>query len=193
MKNVTLDTNCLYALENNETSGPDIRALVQMRLDGKINLRIAAVSASERQKNGKLISNFTEFQKRLASQGLSQLEVLKPMLRLNVAFLDWNVLADEAMIEFEEKIWKILFPYMESDYGKYCTNKGIDPNASEIDGDWLNHRCDTSVMWCHIHYNGDIFVTLDSNFLKTKKATLIMLGAKEILRPKEVVERLQSI
>jgi hypothetical protein len=46
-------------------------------------------------------------------------------------------------------------------------------------------------LWSHIRYNGDIFVTNDSNFHKqTKKPRLVELGCGKILTPSEAVKML---
>jgi hypothetical protein len=48
-------------------------------------------------------------------------------------------------------------------------------------------QSDVLSMWCHIYCNGDIFVTGDNHFHKSKKPQLIKLGAKQILKPNEVL------
>jgi hypothetical protein len=52
---------------------------------------------------------------------------------------------------------------------------------------WLNRICDVQSMWCHLHYQNDIFVTSDGNFHKaTKQPRLLALGAGRIVRPEEL-------
>ncbi len=61
-----------------------------------------------------------------------------------------------------------------------------------IEREWRRDKCDVLSLWCHIWYQGDVFVTADKNFHKaTKKPALIKLGAKSILRPCETVEFLK--
>jgi hypothetical protein len=49
------------------------------------------------------------------------------------------------------------------------------------------------IMWSHIWYKGDIFVTRDKRFLNTKKPELVKLGANEILCPDEAVSILRQL
>jgi len=189
--NVTLDTNCIIDLEEGREATPYIQALIHMHEDQKINLRVVAISASERKPNGKYASNFIEFQKKIAAVGLGHVEILKPIARFDITFFDWCVFADDKMVNLERKIQEILFTKIDFVYKDFCNKRGLDPNNREVDQRWLNAKCDVLTLWSHIHYGSGIFVTTDSNFhKKTKKPALIALGAGEILKPKDAIERL---
>jgi len=51
---------------------------------------------------------------------------------------------------------------------------------------WMNKKCDVLTLWSHIWYEGDIFVTRDTNFHR-KAEKLIKLGARKILTPVETL------
>jgi len=191
--NVTLDTNCIIDLEEKRDTASDIQALIRMHDQQRINLRVVAISASERKPDGKYASNFAEFKEKIAAVGLGHVEILKPIDYYNITFYDWCLYSGEEMSELELKIHQILFPNIEFEYKEFCGKRGVDPNNKEVDRDWRNPKCDVLALWSHIHYGGGIFVTRDKNFHEeTKKPALIALGAGDILRPKPTVEKLTS-
>ena len=71
-------------------------------------------------------------------------------------------------------------------FADYCRKRGLS-SSENLDPTWRNAVCDVKSMWSHIWYKGDIFVTSDGNFLRSKKDPLIGLGAKAILRAEEAV------
>jgi len=193
MTNVTLDTNCIIDLEEANPRATSIKELIQMHKDGKINLRVVAISASERKPDGTYASNFAEFQERVAALGLGQADILKPMGYFGVSYWDWCLWADDEMLGLEEKVHKILFPEIEFSYKEFCRKRGLDLNSGSIDRRWRNAKCDVLALWSHIWHGNGIFVTADNEFHKeSKKPYLIAIGAGEILRPDEAVVRLTS-
>lgn len=102
MINVTLDTNCITDLEECRGAAPDIRALISMHEEQKINLRVGAFSASEGKLGGKPDSDFAELQQKIAKVGLGHIEVMKPPIgRLGMIFLDWFLLGDKQIEDVE--------------------------------------------------------------------------------------------
>jgi hypothetical protein len=65
----TLDTNCLIAIDEGRPEAGAIRTLAHAHSLGKADVAVVAISASEKQKSGHYIQNFTEFRDRLASLG----------------------------------------------------------------------------------------------------------------------------
>jgi len=76
MLNVTLDNNCIVDLEQNRPKVPYIKRLIQMHREGKINLRVVAISASERKPDDTYVSHFNEFKERITAVGLGDVEIL---------------------------------------------------------------------------------------------------------------------
>ena len=66
---ITLDHNCLIALEKNESEAPYIKKLIAMHDDKKVIIRAVGIGASERLPGGTYATNFDEFKKRIAAIG----------------------------------------------------------------------------------------------------------------------------
>lgn len=193
MTNVTLDTNCIIDLEEASPTATYIRQLIQMHNDGRINLRVVAISASERKPDGTYASNFAEFQQKIAAVGLGQTDVLKPIGYFGISYWDWCLWANEKMLGLEQKVHEILFPEIEFSYKEFCKKRGLDPDNGTMDRRWRNAKCDVLALWSHIWHGDGIFVTSDDNFHKeAKKSDLVALSAGEIMRPEEAVARLTS-
>ena len=193
MMKVTLDTNCIIDLEEDRKTAPYTSVLTSMHKNQKINLRVVAISASERQLGGKYTSNFAEFKERIAAVGLGHVGILKPIFYWGITFWNWSLWANDEMVTLELQIHEILFPEIDFNYHKFCDKRGIDSNSGEIDRRWRNAKCDVLALWSHIYHKGGIFITSDSNFhKKTKKPALIALGAGDIVKPKDAVEKLKG-
>src|SRR5262249_2848608 len=83
----TLDTNCWIAVEENRPEAADIRALANAHAAGVADVAIVAISASEKQKGGRYLRNFEEFQSRLNSLqlGLSSSRLEAEKLRSDIS------------------------------------------------------------------------------------------------------------
>jgi hypothetical protein len=194
MLKLTLDTNCIVALdENREPAANSLRRLLAAHAAGTAQLRLVANSASERQRTGPYLENFSQFQQRLADLDLDHLEILRPPATLDVAYRDQMVLLGDDELLLLERIHTALFPThpFELQNAINATPPGSDPEA--IERKWRNRRLDAEAMWCHIHYEGDVFVTTDDNFFKeTKKPQLAALGAPLILTPSQAEAHVQQ-
>ncbi len=190
--NVTLDTTYIIDLEEGVgTARSHARKLAKMHDDHKINLRVVAISASEKKPDRTYASNFSEFRNRLTAVGLGKAQILKPLCYFDITYNDWCVTANVPMLELEQKIHEVLFPKIQFSYEEFCKEKGLDPKSGEIDRHWRNQKCDVLAMWSHIRYGGGIFVTKDKNYCrKKKKPRLIALGAGEILKLDQAVAKL---
>lgn len=186
MINVTLDMNCIVALEKWDEIASYIREMIEMHKDRKINLRVVAISASELKPDRTYASNFNEFRERIDGLGLIDVEILKPIAYFGIAFFDYCVFGGGQLSELERKIQEILFPEIELEYKEFCRKQGLNLDDKEMWRKWVNAKCDVLALWSHIWNGGGIFVTTDNNFhKKTKKSRLIALGAGEILKPQE--------
>ncbi|MHB8887186.1 MAG: hypothetical protein ACYC5H_19300 [Methylovirgula sp.] len=180
----TLDTNCLIAIDEGRPEAAAVRKLANAHASGIADVAVVAMSASEKQKNGGYLKDFTEFRDRLASLDLAHLRIILPMRYWDIAFWDHCLLSDEAMLALEQRIHTVLFPNIEFEWQAYCQARDITATNAPF-GNWRNCKCDVQVLWSHIHAKRDIFVTNDANFHKVgKKSSLIALGAKQIELPK---------
>ena len=176
--NVTFDTNCIIALDEDEDDAPYLRRIIQSAPEQGLTLRVVGISASERQRDGK--PNIPAFEARVARVGLEGADILLPRAIWGMTFWGKSKWGSRQTKEEAKRIHEILFP--DSPFG---------PVAQPLDGKWRNRRIDTEALWAHMHNGGGVFVTADGNFNKPgKKARLARLGAGEIMRPKEAAERL---
>lgn len=180
---ITLDTNSLIDLEEGHKRAAYLERIIKGWRRGEVEIAVVAISASERLKNGKYASSFEEFQRRLERLGLHGIDILKPMVYLDITFWDYCLYSDGTMENLERQINTILFPTIP-----FHLPKGADDRMSRK---WLNAKCDVQLMWAHIWYQRDIFVTSDKNFHKrSKRPRLIKLGAKHIETPASTVKLL---
>ena len=187
--NVTFDTNCIIALDEDEDDAPYLRRIIQSAPEQGLTLRVVGISASERQPGGGHSKSFSDFQARIAGVGLGDVEILKPPVILGVTYWDHCILGCDEWTEEAKRIHDILSTASPFAYGDFCTRFGIDPEAQPLDGRWRNRAADTWGLWTHMHDGGGVFVTSDGDFL-TKKEPLAGLGVGEILRPKEAAAKL---
>jgi len=147
--------------------------MISDHTEGKIDLAVVAISASENQPDGGASPNYAVFEEKLKAAGLDHLEQLLPMAYWDVAF--WDHALWDGDSELEKKIHDVLFP-----------GEPIEkPQEEEFpEKKWRNHKCDVQVAWSHVLHGRDILVTRDSNFHK-KAAALEHAGLKRIIRPHE--------
>lgn len=195
MIKVTLDHNCIIALENNEASAPYIKELINMNDKNKIILQVVSIGAAERLPDGRHISNITEFKERIVVVGLGHVTILKPIAYWGLSFWGWGLNSDGpngSMKTLEREIHKILFPEIEFEYVDFCKARNLNPRSKEIDGKWRNRKCDVLTLWSHMYHKGDIFVSSEKGINKRKQA-LIQLGVGDILTPQVAVSKLCSM
>lgn len=184
MRAFTLDTNCIIAVDEERPEAAVIRALAAAHNEGLALVGLVAISASERQKDGGTLENFGTFKERLQRLGLERLELLEPMLYMDISFWDFCLWAEEEDEALESKIHGILFPSMPFKWSDFCDDRGVDPNSGTIDRKWLNAKCDVQAFWSHMHHEREVFVTSDQNFhAETKKRELLALAGGRIEYP----------
>lgn len=182
----TLDHNCLIAIEQQEQPATGcLRSLITRHDAGEAEVRLVATSASERQQGTiPYLTDFGDFQTRVARLGLGHLKLLAPVLTLDVSFLGWSVLAGDEDIALMERIHHVLFPKQSFNFQDALAAAGRTADPDAVERKWRNQLLDVQALWCHIHYGGDVFVTSDDNFHKQqKRQPLAALGAATILRP----------
>ena len=185
---LTIETNALIDLETGAADAPFIRAIADGHGANDTTVAIAGISASEAKRGGGHENTFSAFQARLAAIGLDHLEILRPAGVWGMVYWDWFILVDAEMVDLERRIHEVLFPTIPYDYEKFCAKKQI-PTNDDLDPRWRNARCDSLGLWCHIHYERDVFVTRDRNFHKATKRRVLeeQLGARRIVLPSDAM------
>jgi hypothetical protein len=183
LKAFTLDTNCLFAVDESRPEAADVRALASAHQAGQADVAVVAISASENRQGGGSIEDFSDFRARLSVLGLGHLEILPTLDYWDIAFWGRSLWASAQSAALERSIHDVLFPNVEFAWQDYCRVNGLNPLARPS-GRWRNCKCDVLAMWSHIHFERDVFVTRDGKFhAETKKPALIALGANLIETP----------
>ena len=193
---ITLDHNCIIALEEQRDGADALRELISLTEGGGCRLCVAAIGASELLRDGTYAETFTGFQNKLTAVGLSNAEILSSPAYIGLAFLGRALFVGDSMLDLERRIHDSLFPSIELDFAAYCAAHSLETDRDWETAKvkkWRNAKCDTLALWCHVWHHGDIFVTTDENFHKvSKKPKLIALGAGNILCPNEAVRTLNT-
>ena len=184
MRTFTLDTNCILAVDESRPEGAFVLELSELHKTGAVSVALVAISASEKQKPLRSITNFDQFVDRVKQLGLDHLDVIDPMTYWDVSFWDHGLWSDEAMVTYERQIHEVLFPNVEFLWADYCSARGLDVNAPHPDDKWRNAKCDVQAFWSHAHRHRDVFVSSDKNFHSvSKKPKLIALAGGAIETP----------
>jgi hypothetical protein len=179
---LTLDFNCIIALEDNEPSAEYLNHLLNLHDQNKLDICVPAISGIEKLKNGSNANSISELINRLGNLSKRPIKILNTLAYLDMWFLGYAILAEDELVALDEQIHNILFPntpYLWDDFVR--TKNG---NLEVAFSKWKNNRCDVISMWCHIYHKNDIFITNDNNFFRqTRFNKLIHLGGRKILKP----------
>ncbi|MEK6985194.1 MAG: hypothetical protein AABX89_02265 [Candidatus Thermoplasmatota archaeon] len=185
---ITLDANCIYDLE--DPNSPNFEPLDRLRwahAAGRVRLAISTAVASEKQKGGAPMDEYTQFADRVHAT-IPQIDQLTTLLYYDFGYWGAGMYSDEAATALDRAIHDILFPEQPFDNASYPAEGRL---PSGVHPKWRNRKCDILGMWAHIHHDCDAFVTSDTNFHKaTKKEALKQLGAREVWTPAEAVTQL---
>ncbi|MGA3094207.1 MAG: hypothetical protein ABSD79_02330 [Dehalococcoidales bacterium] len=176
MNKFTLDTNCIIDLEQNRPDATHLRKLTEKWKNGRIELAVVAVSASENQQGGTANRSFSAFEEKLKRAGLVGVHHLLPLAKWDVFYWDHALWSSAEMEKLEFEIRHILFPGVQLQ----------PPEDVEQNSTWRNQLCDVLVAWSHAFHKWDYLVTRDSNF-HTHKDELRQLGVKDVVYPKDAV------
>jgi hypothetical protein len=168
MLKFTLDTNCIIDIDAERCNAPAVRKLADAHAAGKAHVAVVAITASEKQPDGRFLSKSEVFHDRLSALNLGHLPTIQPMAYWGVTFWNESVWAGPEEQKLASKIESILFP---------------ENTVHEVKA--RNRLCDVQVIWAHIWHKRDVFVTSDEVFHKSKQPDLIRLGAGRIMRPHE--------
>ncbi len=91
MVNVTLDSNCMIDLEQNNGTAPSLKKLIQMHSSKKITLRVVAIGGTERKRDHTYPTHLKEFKERISQIGLADVEILPIPCYEGLAFEGYSV------------------------------------------------------------------------------------------------------
>jgi hypothetical protein len=174
---LVLDTNCLIDLEQNTPDAQHLRTLIGAWKDGRIELPVVAVSASENQPSGTAAQTYSDFETKLRNVGLTGVRHLLPLAIWNIFYWDHALFSSDEAENLAYRIRSILFPGIP-----------IAPPANiEENSVWRNRMCDVMVAWSCIHHEWTCLVTRDKNFHRHKRE-LMSLGLHDVLCPADAAD-----
>jgi predicted nucleic acid-binding protein len=175
---LVLDTNCLIDLEEGRPDAIHVRALIEASRRNLIHLAVAAISASENQRDGEPIQNYADFEAKLSRLNLGDAQQLLPLATWNVGYWDHMLWNSEELDAEAQTIRATLFP-----------NDLPAPNLQGEEGrKWRNRHCDAMLAWCCIHHGWRTLVTSDRNF-HARQRELERLGLGAVLTPEQAAKR----
>ena len=93
--NVTFDTNCIIALEENRPDAMHLRRIAQAAAKQQLELRIVAISASERQPDGRYSENFSVFRAKVVNIGLGDVQILSAPAIVGMAYVGHSTVVSD--------------------------------------------------------------------------------------------------
>ena len=169
---LVLDTNCLIDLEENRPDAQRLRTLIEAWKDGRVELAVVAVSASENQRGGTAACNYDAFETKLSNIGLTGVSQLLPLAIWDVVYLDHALWSSDDMESLASRIRLFLFPGIP-----------IEPPSDIAENSvWRNKMCDVMVAWSCIYHGWTCLVTRDQNFHRHKHE-LASLGLHNVFDP----------
>lgn len=163
----TLDTNCIIDLAEDRAAAEAVRSLCDAAAEGRAQVAVVSVSASERQPGDAYLESYEDFKARLAALQLEHLEILPTITYWGIGF--WGVGlfgGTDDMVARERLIHETLFPQVPFSWPDFAASKGISSETVRVPEAkrWRNAFCDRQMFWAHDHNRRDVFVTSDSNF-----------------------------
>lgn len=185
---VTIDTNCIIALDENRPQALVLRQLISLSDAKRIELRVPAISASEKQKDNRYLGNFKHFKERLVRLGLESAKIIYTLNYLGVTYIGTSVLGGPTLMMLEREIHEILAPNRPIHW-----SGDIKENSESIKRwhKWRNTKCDVMAFWSHVWYGGGIFVSDDANFSR-KKDQLINLAGGAVITSDLALETIKN-
>lgn len=188
IKKLILDTNCIIDIDEKRANLESVVRLSDASKLGKIEVSVCGISASENQKGGVSLDNFSKFSDRLKKLDLEHLNVLFPMAIWDVTYWDTSISCGPEQQTLFTQIWNAMFPNINANwqlYEKERANQGKEKNAYR---DWLNALCDAQIAWATIYYNQDALVTANVRDFQKNAMALGSLGVRNIFTPLEAIK-----
>jgi hypothetical protein len=183
---LTLDNNCIIALEDGSGQQEALRRLIALHNQGAIRVFIGLISASENVRDGE--PTLDRFMNRLSRLGLESLPRLLPVGRWGMSYWGASVWGGDDGLD--KKVQQIIHTSSVDGHGALSGGSSITLDGA-LDKRQRNTFCDVDGVVAHIRNGNDVFVTEDGRILD-RKAALIALGAGDILTPEEALERVTT-
>lgn len=194
---LTFDWNCVLAVEKNEPDASAVTQLVDWHREGRIEVALLQVSASENLKGSREFpGSYDCFEERLRKLGWDDLPRLPTPGVIGLTFWDCCYFVDESVYtERSDTLWSIIAPNLETFLDVWIATHG-EPSDEEFSGPafakFRNAWCDVHSAYCHINERRDLFVTTNTRDFQRNSDALTPLGLVAVT-PKEALDRLACV
>ncbi len=165
---LTLDINCIIAVEENRPEATAIRQLIK---NEAVDIAVSAGAATERRRGSTELIGPSALRSRMAAIGIGETKLLPVLGIWGLSYWDlciWVRDDQDPNLSKMSKLWTTLFPRISENLHDYCRQRDVDPSdkTSKPYNKWRNALCDVMAFWSHQNAQRDVFVTTDSNFAK---------------------------
>ncbi|WP_132693091.1 hypothetical protein [Rhodovulum steppense] len=181
MKKLTLDWNCVLAVENGEVQGRHLEELVTLHRAGQVQTALLQTSASENMRGTRgFPGSYDLFEGRLEKLGWEDLPRLPTPGVWGLTFWDRFYWVDQEVYErLTEELWHIMFPNLQFFVEEWSAKNG-EPSGDDFAGPefarFRNAWCDVHSAYCHIEENRDLFISMNTRDFQTNGQSLRALG-----------------
>ena len=182
----------MIEVENEGKQSRAVRELVDLHLDGKVDVALLAASASENDSSRRFPGNAGIFDERVAALGWDHLPIVLMPAVIGLCYFDFCFLTDDSE-KFEADVnalWEAIAPNVPSNpldhthQSEELTDELIQ--SSQL-SKWRNTWCDVISAYSHIHARRDVFVTLNTKDFQRNHLRLAELGMRCVATPEHAV------
>lgn len=191
MLKVTLDNNCLIALEDLEPAADSLKTIISYHDQGKIKLCIASITSAELTRNKTAADSYNIFIERIRTLGMQCAEILVSVPSA-WAISYWGPAfqySDKQELDLIKNIHSIMWPDTPFNHEEYRNASSGKVYKSGIAKKWRSRQMDVLTIFSHIRNSCDIFVSANVKDFGSqgsqKRKALALLGAKQIMTPSE--------
>jgi hypothetical protein len=194
---ITLDTNAVIVLANNEPDAEYLRQLLDRHRQGLITISVGRITFYEAIPKGASELPHVIAEKRITAAGLNMDRVQLYRAGQNQAYRCQECGAITFDFEIDRGyavcIHSILAGAKKIDFNYYqYRQRRINDLEEVVQKSWHNHLNDVWGLIEHVSWGGNIFVTSDRDFLKKRDKLAVVVPGK-ILSPKETLEELDKM
>lgn len=196
--NITLDTNAVIALENNEPDAIFLRPLLTLHQEERITLYLGLSTYLEPLPMWATDPPEIFHEKRIAAAGLNipQVHLYEHPHILAFSCRTCGALFyDERMSSsYAACIHRVMCGEQLIDFSFHAYRRRREQDPEEaVRKKWHNTKNDTLGLYEHVTWGGDIFVTSDRQHFLNKRSQLAVIVPGKILTPQETLETLNQL
>tara|TARA_R110002072_G_scaffold174815_1_gene330628 strand:+ start:322 stop:915 length:594 start_codon:yes stop_codon:yes gene_type:complete len=192
MKTITFDWNCVIAVEKNEPAAKAILELARLHNEGKVDVAITAISASEdTRKSREFPRDGNHLEIRLANTDLADLQVLPAPGTWGLTYWGMSYWRDEEhpIEPITDALWEVMAPKSSKDILADLTDEEFHSKKySKLRNIW----CDVHTLFVHIDNKRDIFVTSNTEDFQDNAVAFERVANICAMTPDECLREIQA-